>query len=192
MATTTAPEAAKVLGVGVTTLKDWSSRLGLGHKTGSGVWVYSDEDLHLLGVVRSLRDEDHGFDTIARRIRPVTQTGGDERQRPALTDDDGEQPLSSGDDGGVQRTQAGALTQADLLPVVQEVSRLALALSEASFRQGQLEAQNQHLEARAGEAVDRERVANDRAAKIESERDELRCQLDAERSRPWWRRLVGK
>ena len=88
---------------------------------------------------------------------------------------------------------AGAIT-AELLPIVQQVSRLAMALSEASFRQGQLEEQVRHLDMQAQDAESREQVAIDRATTAEAELEQVRYQLaDAEYrlQAPWWRRLFG-
>src|SRR2546427_807976 len=67
--TLTAPEAAKRLGVGATTLKTWAEKVGVGEKNGAGVWLFSDRDMNVLEVVQALRDGGRTFVTITRRLR---------------------------------------------------------------------------------------------------------------------------
>src|SRR5690606_20574362 len=131
----TAPEAAKRLGIGVTTIKTWAEKIGLGHKTASGVWLYSEEDLRVLEVVQALREDDRSFETIVRRIdqdglikatTPAVDTDG--RQPATSTEVDGDRPSATGD---IDRGQPMDLVPvvAQLNQTVQEVNRLALLLT---------------------------------------------------------------
>jgi DNA-binding transcriptional MerR regulator len=133
----TAPEAAKRLGIGTTTIKTWADKIGLGHKTASGVWLYSEDDLRVLEVVQTLREEDRSFDTIMRRVgqngvltATVAPSDTDGRRPSIPTEGDGHQPTAPGD---IDREHP-----IDLLPVVkelnetvQQVNRLALLLTNA-------------------------------------------------------------
>lgn len=176
--TFTAPVVAKRLGIGVTTLKTWSEKVGIGTKTSSGVWVYTEKDVELLEVVRSFRGDDRGFDTITRRIRAEST---DSARRP--TDDDGRQP---------------AMSPEQIKTVVIEAIASQTDLSEkyarAAHQIGKLEADNEHLRTQLSDA--RQRLTTADADAAENER--LRAQLaerDAElaklkEKRPWWRRSL--
>lgn len=66
-------QIADRLGVGVTTVRQWADRLGIeGGRTSSGKRIFSDEDVRVFEVVASLRGQDLGLDTIARRIGRVS------------------------------------------------------------------------------------------------------------------------
>ena len=96
---------------------------------------------------------------------------------------DAEPPVPPDTVGGTPAT-SDPMPSGELLPVVQEVSRLALALSEASYRQGLLEADLRHAQ---GEA---DRLRRE-AAQAKAEAADLRQRLAAVRDLPWWRRLLG-
>lgn len=79
----TAPEASKKLGVAVGTIKNWAERVGVGTKNSMGVWFFSDREIHVLEVVKSLREGDCGFDTITRRLQTEPTPSDSRQQEPA-------------------------------------------------------------------------------------------------------------
>jgi DNA-binding transcriptional MerR regulator len=210
----TAPEAAKRLGIGITTIKTWADKIGLGHKTASGVWLYSEEDLRVLEVVQTLRDEDRSFDTIIRRIgqdgvlTTAAPSSNTDSRRPAISTEDAERQPTASDD--IDREH-----QIDLLPVVrelnetvQQVNSLALLLTNAGkenerLRGEVLMAERRLIEAETkGAEADRLRQELDESRqRLNAERDDaalqravadnLRSELMAERGKSWWRKLMG-
>lgn len=72
-------QIADRLGVGVTTVRQWADRLGIeGGRTSSGKRIFSDEEVRVFEVVASLRGQDLGLDTIARRIGRVSNGHAEE------------------------------------------------------------------------------------------------------------------
>lgn len=66
-------QIADRLGVGVTTVRQWADRLGIeGGRTSSGKRIFTDDEVRVFEVVASLRGQDLGLDTIARRIGRVS------------------------------------------------------------------------------------------------------------------------
>lgn len=184
-ATLSAREAAEKLGLSYSTLKSWLDRLPLAFdRNARGEYRIDPAALDLLEAVKGWRQDDKGLDTIAKLIGPKVASDGLAVDEP-LADHEQATPANG------QVAPAGMVASADLLPMVQEVSRLALALAETSYRQGQLEADLRNVQGQADEARQREQVANERVARFEREAAELRRRLEAEQARPWWRRLLG-
>jgi methyl-accepting chemotaxis protein len=190
--TLSAREAAERLEVSYSTLKGWLDRLPLGlGRNDRGEYRIDTAALQVLATVRDWRSDGNGMTTITRRLVPI---GGD---RPEQAGPAADEP-SPVHGSAMDESQGATIPAAQLLPMVQEVSRLALALSEASYRQGQLEQQVCQLTAQADEtaatltdARQTLQQAQERAAMAEGEAKALRQQMEAMQARPWWRRVFG-
>jgi DNA-binding transcriptional MerR regulator len=182
------------LAIPVSTVKNWADKLGIGDKNSSGKWLFDDRDIATLELVRSLRSEDCGFDTIQRQISPSA-----DNQRQAEPGD-AERPLadqSAAMDLETLTAQVTAAVQATL----KADNELAEKYAHAAHRIGTLEEQVRALQEReqrllaAGEAKDTDvealkaRLAETEQARIrvEAERDTLQAQA----ARPWWRKLFS-
>lgn len=65
----TTRDIAERLSVSVSTIKNWSSRFPIEKRFDSqGNRRYSEKDLRLFEIIKSLRDEDRGYGTITRRL----------------------------------------------------------------------------------------------------------------------------
>lgn len=191
--TVTASDAAKHLGVGLTTLKTWAERVGVGEKTSSGLWLFTEQDMHVLGVVQMLRADDRGFDTITRRL----QSELPERNGPA---DDTESPVPGG--AGHYPAMSPDEMRGLIVDAIQGQTELAEKYARATYEIGDLRATVRHLQAQLEEKeqlLQESRCAlSDGGKEVESLRlDVVRYEervrtLEATHDPPlpWWRRLL--
>lgn len=158
----TTSEAAERLGVPKTTLSTWLGQLPIPYETDSrGRRRLDDEALALLETVKTLRGDDCGYQTIRRRIGPLTEPDQVEAEcNPAATE--------------TQPEQAPALdTDAFMAQVVAAVSaqtELAERYARVAHQVGRLEADNDHLRAQLAEL-------KDKVAQLEAPTP----------ARPWWK-----
>lgn len=193
--TMTAPEVAKRLGVGATTLKTWAEKVGVGEKNGAGVWLFSERDMQTLEIVQALRDEGRTFITITRRLRPnepSTDTSPpDADQSPP--DGDREAP------GAEESYPAELVTPTE----IERVTELARDFARAAHQIGRLEAEKEHLQAENARLVNELGEARKLLAGGSSEVDDLRRRVAEEaqaraalleeqrKPRTWWGKLWG-
>lgn len=57
------------LAVPENTVAQWAECLGIGDPSATGKRLFSREELDVIETVKSMRENNHGFDTIARRLR---------------------------------------------------------------------------------------------------------------------------
>ena len=158
----TTTEAAKQLGVPPTTLKTWLTSLPIPASTDSrGRRRIDQEALEVLEMVKSLRDEDCGYQTIRRRIEPQTDTSSSVTDGSPTTDNSEPAPSSSMD--------TTALV-AQVIEAIRSENDLAEKYARAAHRMGELEATLRERERELAEA--REKIALLEAPKP---------------TRPWWR-----
>lgn len=156
----TAPIASKHIGIGRTTLKVWSERVGIGRKNSSGQWFYSEEDLKVLEIVRHLRESENGFDTIIRKIKPETDAHGER------LDADGEPPTA---------------------PVGVDVESISKHLIETIREQTALSEQYARATYEIGELRERVKNRDEKIAELQAQLAEAQGLLNAPKPRPWWR-----
>lgn len=182
------------LAIPVSTVKNWADKLGIGDKNSSGKWLFDDKDIATLELVRSLRSEDCGFDTIQRQISPSIDS-----QRPAESGD-AERPLAD-QPTAMDLEELTAQVTAAVQATLKADNELAEKYAHAAHRIGTLEEQVRALQEReqrlltAGEAKDAD-VEALKARLAEAEQARIRAEaaiqaLQADRAKPWWRKLVG-
>jgi DNA-binding transcriptional MerR regulator len=184
-------EVAERLGVGATTIKTWATTLGIeGQRNASGKRYFTPDHLRILETVKALRDQDAGMETITRVVGQVSDT----------------QRTTDGHPSDTRPTTDHEPTPVDLLPVVQElnrtvqeVNRLALLLTQAGqenerLRGEVLQAERKLIEAE-GKAKTQEGETDRlklQQAKQDQEIASLCQQLEVEKAKPWWRKLIGR
>lgn len=195
--TLTAPEAAKRLGVGATTLKTWAEKVGVGEKNGAGVWLFSDRDMNVLEVVQALRDEGRTFVTITRRLRedsPDADLSPPDTDQPP-SDTDSEAP----DDENVYPIEVVTPTE------IERVTELAREFARAAHQIGRLEAEKENLMAEnarlAGELADARKLLTGSSNELDDTRRRLADEAQAraalleqqkqKQNQSWWHRLFG-
>ena len=182
------------LAIPISTVKHWADKLGIGDKSSSGKWFFSDQDMHVLELVKSLRAEDCGFDTIQRQITP---SDNERRQsKPSAAD----QPLAE-QPPTINLDELTHQVTTAVVAAIKADNALARDYAVAARQVGNLEAQVTHLTQQLDETrrllitgtsetetikarLDQETQARIRA---EAERDALKAQA----ARPWWRKLIG-
>jgi DNA-binding transcriptional MerR regulator len=182
----TAEELSDALDVGKTTVRTWLDRLAVEGERGSGGRLYYDRDvLSLLETVKGLRGKGRGLDTITKIVGTPSDSAPTTNGAPAV-----HEPEANG--------SHAAPAPVDLMPVVmelnqtvQEVNRLALLLTNAGQENERLRGDVLMAERRLIEAEGQGTIQTAEAARLRDEVADLRRQLDAERGRPWWRRLIG-
>jgi DNA-binding transcriptional MerR regulator len=183
--TLTVRDVADQLGVSHTTIKKWVEALfpGEPERDSHGRWRLTQEQVRVLETVKALRAEDKGINTIARIIGPVNFT--------EVSSEDQPQPDRSSTEVHPQSPDLRELIRAEVSGAIQSNNDLAEKYARATFEIGTLQervAQLQEREHRlltAGEAKDTE------ADRLRRENETLRDELAAEKSKPWWRKLIG-
>lgn len=165
------------LEIPVSTVKHWADKLGIGDKNSSGKWLFDERDMAALELVKTLRAEDCGFDTIQRQISPSS-----DQQRQAPPSDD-ERPLADQPpaiDLEALTSQVTAAIQATL----KADNELAEKYAHAAHRIGTLEEQVRSFQEREQRLL----TAGDDKDKLIAD---LRAELATEKAKPWWRKLLG-
>ena len=158
----TTTEAAKQLGVPPTTLKTWLTNLPIPASTDSrGRRRLDQEALEVLEMVKSLRDEDCGYQTIRRRIEPTTDAN------PSVTDSE---PAADGPESASSPSLDTSALVAQVIEAIRSENDLAEKYARVAHRVGELEATLRERERELVEA--REKIALLEAPKP---------------TRPWWR-----
>lgn len=177
MSQTTTTEAANKLGVPKSTLHTWLNQLPIPHETDSrGRKLFDAEALAVLEAVKSLRDEDHGYQTIRRKIGGV---------REPVRDGTGHEPDAGQGERDAHETAPHGLHSDHLADAL--VPRLVEALTaqndlgeryaKATYQIGKLEADVGHQRERA-----------ERAERELAEARQQLAQLTAPTpARPWWK-----
>lgn len=188
-------EVAERLSTPVSTVKLWADRLRIGERNSQGQRRFSDGDLTLLEVVRSLRDSDCGFETITRRLSstPVND------QQPPVNGHQRELPPEA------PALDADALAEritAAVISASRADNELAERYARAAHRIGELEAENRMIREQADESrrllTDGQGETDALKAKLAVEtQDRIRAEaerdtLKAQAARPWWRKLLGQ
>lgn len=161
----TTNEAAERLCVPLSTLKTWLFKLQIPtHLDSRGRRKFDEKALGLLGVIKSLRDDDCGYETIRRRIDPQVNS--------SLPDDFGEI------EGTLSIPQRSFVDIEHLTEVIRTELMTLQGLSEritsASHRIGELEATVRFKDEKIAELSAR---LEEQARKIE---------LLETSTRPWW------
>ena len=161
----TTTEAADRLGVPKTTLHTWLQQLPIPHDTDSrGRKRLDGHALDVLETVKSLRGEDCGYQTIRRRIGPLTER--DETHTEGAPDTDGMQSERAPD------IDPDALL-AQVVEAIAGQTDLAEKYARAAHQIGTLEERTRGLE------LERDRLAGELAA--------ARALLAAPKPAPWWK-----
>lgn len=173
----TTKEAAERLGIPVTTLKTWLSQLPIPQDMDSrGRRRLTDDAIAVLETVKHLRDEDRGYQTIRRLIRPETDGGSSETGQGPTSDeyetDVGPSPVSTA--AIVEAVTAAIATQTDL----------AEKYARAAHQIGNLEAKVQAKDERIAQLADELAEARQRIALLEAPKE-------TPAPRPWWKWWQG-
>lgn len=177
MSQTTTTEAANKLGVPKSTLHTWLNQLPIPHATDSRGRKFFDADaLAVLEAVKGLRDEDHGYQTIRRKLGGV-----DEPTR----DGAGHEPDAGQSERDAHETAPHGLHSEHLADAL--VPRLVEALTaqndlgeryaKATYQIGKLEADAAHLRERAERAE----------LELSEARQQLALLTAPKPARPWWK-----
>jgi DNA-binding transcriptional MerR regulator len=176
-------DAARYLGVSKSKLATWSERTGVGQRSDGGCYLYSDDDLKALEVIRALRDEDRSFDTIVRRIRPIGASA------PALQPVTPEmQSVDDAADAGATTSLVAAVTAA-VTAAVGADRRMGDRYAQAMQRLCDLKWEVRQLHDERSLLLTTHRSEGDA---LRAEIATLQADLAAERARPWWRKLFGR
>jgi DNA-binding transcriptional MerR regulator len=124
----TTKEVADQLGVSISTVKNWSSRFAIEKRFDSqGNRRYSEKDIRLFEIVKSLREDDRGYETITRRIRSEVSLN--------LAQD------NIGDPGGsIAHVMDFEPFVGQVVTAISANNEIAERLSQAQYRIGELEA----------------------------------------------------
>lgn len=160
----TTSEAAERLGIPKTTLSTWLGQLPIPHDTDSrGRRRLDDEALALLETVKTLRGDDCGYQTIRRRIGPLTEPDQVEAEsNPTTNETQPEQAPTLDTDAFMAQVVAAVSAQTDL----------AERYARVAHQVGRLEADNDHLRAQLAEL-------KDKVAQLEAP--------SPTPARPWWK-----
>lgn len=143
-------EAAERLGVGASTLRTWGEKLGVeGARTSTGKRIYTDDDLAVLEVVKQLRDQDAGFETIRRQIGGASATHGE------ATAGDGEPTASAPPPHGGAAVLEPSVLIAEVVRAIGDQTELAEKYARATFELGKLTADNENLRNQLAAATER-------------------------------------
>ena len=170
----TTGEAAERLGVPQTTLKNWINHLAIPTSTDSrGRRRIHDDVLPVLEAVKDMRGEDCGYQTIRRRIGPLTDG------QPSLTVG-GQLPTDTRPPGdGQQATEALNIPSdalvSQIVTAIQENNDLAEKYARATYEIGEL---RERVKGRDEKLAELQGRLEEQARKIEL--------LEAPK-RPWWR-----
>jgi DNA-binding transcriptional MerR regulator len=175
-------DAARYLGVSKSKLATWSERTGVGQRSDGGCYLYSDDDLKALEVIRALRDEDRSFDTIIRRIRPIGAS------TPALQPESNETRPDDAVDTGAPTSLVAAVTAAVTAAVGADL-RMGDKYAQAMQRLCDLQWEVRQLHDERSLLLTTHRREGDA---LRAEIATLRADLSTERARPWWRKLFGR
>ena len=145
-----AQEAAEALGVSLNTVKSWFKVTGLPEiKDSRGRWRLDADTMARLQVVKTLREDDNGYDTIRRKLEPLLAPADGpltDTCQPADTPPPPVTPAAAFD----PLELAQAIT-ASVLEGVRRDSQVAIALSQATHALGGLERDVVHLQAALAE-----------------------------------------
>lgn len=184
--TMTTSEAADALGMPVGTLKTWLERLPIPVDLDSrGRRRLTPSALEAIGIVKSLRESDAGYETIRRRLEPIHESApaDAEPDQPSAADQPGVIPAEREPIPGSAlpdvRELAGLLAAA-VADVVKAENEQAEKYARATYEIGELRATTRGLEA------ERDRLAGE-LAEVKAERDQARALLAAPEPRPWWK-----
>lgn len=180
----TAAKAAEELGVTAATIKEWAQRLGLDCRSDEGTWLFDEEQMHLLRVIRKLREEGSGMDTIARRLQPQAPEAPEPGPAPVLGGDTpprAELQVGQVEEPGAARPEGSGELHPLVAQVIDAIKQQTLLVDKfawATHRIGRLEVENENLRAQLADTRAQLDETRQRLAEEIREREALRARVD--------------
>lgn len=112
------------------TVTQWAECLGIGDPSATGKRLFSQDEINVIETVKAMREQNHGFDTIARRLKTTALVS--EAPEPLVRDLDMK---------AITQEVAKAVVEA-----VQTETQQAEKYARATYLIGQLEEQVKRLE----------------------------------------------
>lgn len=180
--TITVRDVADQLGVSHTTIKKWVEALfpGEPERDSHGRWRLTADQVRILETVKALRAEDKGLNTITRLIGPVKFTEASSETQLQFDQVSPEVHPSSAD--------LRELIRAEVSGAIQSNNDLAERYARATFEIGTLQERVAQLQEREQRLLTEGTAESDR---LRLEVESLRAELAVEKSKPWWRKMLG-
>jgi DNA-binding transcriptional MerR regulator len=165
-------DAADKMGVGVTTVRGWCDMLDIAKaRDDKGRRVLTPDEYAALEVVKALRQEGDGLDTIQRKIGGQSDASDDATEAPARRTDAA--------DARADRREMVA----EIIEAMEGQAGLAEKYARAAHEIGTLQERVRGLERLLSDASD----ARAEAAELKRERDELAEKVKRLEGRRWWK-----
>jgi DNA-binding transcriptional MerR regulator len=175
-------EVAKLLNTSIDTLRRWEQKFNLEIKTDSrNRKIFSDEDVKTLRIIKELREQDNGLETITRKLTAINA----------------EDMQKIGNDSAEITTGMQYLCKSDLdefkNTITERIDNLSEKYSRASYEVGKLQEKCLHYEEKLllitnGNNKDISALKNE-LEKVKQENDTLKAELETEKRTPWHKLL---
>jgi DNA-binding transcriptional MerR regulator len=162
---------AELYGLGYSTVPQWAKEYNIPYTKERGKIKFKPEDAALFEVIKQLKSQDAGMNTIRRRI------GTDVLQQNQSGDVFGEQP--KGLNPALQLD-----IRAEVKAALAESNELSEKYARATFEIGQLQERVRGLEQQLQVLP-----SSDELAQAKAENERLKMELANEKKKRWWQKL---